>query len=468
MDGLDPIVLARLPLAEAVLLTWRFVADDTALQDLFDRQRGRCYERALTFPTVVKLVADALLEQGGNACRTFHQAQEAGTLTASVTAADGKRRRLPVALSMGFLTECTARLQQLLPPLSASAPPARLAEFTRVILDGKAIQRVAKRLKPLWGVRGGLLGGRALVAMTPGNGLAVAMHAHPDGEANDVRFVPELVPGVRQRVPGPRLWLADRQFCDLTQTAHFAQGDDHFVVRYHPKVSFTVDASVPARTGHDAAGRRYREDWGWLGSASHPQRRYVRRIILERPGDEAAVLVTDLLEADRYPAVDLLAVYLQRGGIERVFQQVTEVFGLEALIGSSPQATIFQFAFCLVLYNVIQLVRAYVAQAQVRPVATLSTEKIFEEVTRQLIAWAVVFDVPATLAYFRDGPEVAARKARLADWLSRAWHDYWIKAPPRKRRPPKSQGKRSHGSVFRVLEAHRLNKPKADQRGKDV
>ena len=40
--------------------------------------------------------------------------------------------------------------------------------------------------------------------------------------------------------------------------------------------------------------------------------------------------MTDLLHPDRYPAADLLALYLARWGIERVFQQVTEVFPLEA------------------------------------------------------------------------------------------------------------------------------------------
>jgi hypothetical protein len=467
MDTLAPTVLPQLPLAEAVLLAWRYVADDHHLQDLFDRHRGRCYDKVLSFPTMVGLITDALLEHGGNACRTFQQAQETGTLATSLAAAYGKLRRLPVALSMGFLAECTARLQLLLPAVPAVAPRPSLADLTVVILDGKAIKRVAKRLKALRGVRGGLLGGRALVALTPGNGLAFAMHAHPDGEANDVRFVPALLPEVRRRVAGPRLFVADRQFCTMKTLADLGQDGDHFLVRYHRNVLFAVDPTVPARTGVDAAGRPYREDWGWLGRAGHKQRCYVRRITLQRPDADAVVLVTDLLDADRYPAGDLLAEYLGRWGIERVFQQVTEVFGLEGLIGSSPEATVFQFAFCLVLYNLIQVVRAYVAEAQRRPVATISTEKLFDDVTRQLIAWDVVIDRPTTLAYFQDCPPVPRLRQRLKQLLSSEWHDYWIKAPLRPRRPPARPGKRSHGSVYRVLQAHRLQPPAKD-RAKDV
>jgi hypothetical protein len=46
-----------------------------------------------------------------------------------------------------------------------------------------------------------------------------------------------------------------------------------------------------------------------------------------------------------------------------MFQQVTEVFRLQRLIGGTPQATVFQCAFCLLLYNVIQVMRAQVAVA---------------------------------------------------------------------------------------------------------
>jgi hypothetical protein len=42
MDPLAPAVLARLPLAEAVLLVWSWIAEDDFLQRLFAAHRGRC------------------------------------------------------------------------------------------------------------------------------------------------------------------------------------------------------------------------------------------------------------------------------------------------------------------------------------------------------------------------------------------------------------------------------------------
>src|SRR5262249_49667532 len=148
----------------------------------------------------------------------------------------------------------------------------------------------------------------------------------------------------------------------------------HFLLRYHPRVTFAADLTRPTQQGQDESGRAWTEEWGWLGRDGHPKRRYVRRITLKRPGEEDIILITDLLDETTYPANDLLTAYLARWGIERVFQKITEVFHLAALIGTTPQGTLFQLSFCLVLYNMIQVVRGYVAEAAERPVETISTE----------------------------------------------------------------------------------------------
>jgi hypothetical protein len=459
MDALARPVLERLPLAESVLLAWSWIAEASFLQSIFEQFRGRSYEKLISFPLIVQLMADALLERGGSANKSFELAIHEDQLAATVQAAYGKLRRLPISLSMAFLAGCTDRLRALFPTAATTPPPKSLAGLAVVVYDGKAIKRVAKRLKKLRGMPGGLLGGRALVAMTLEDGLAVAMHAHPDGDANDVRFVPDLLPEVRQRIAGPRLHMADRQFCDLVQmTAFTGQADDHFLIRYHCKVHFHRHSSRPERTGVDAAGRKYSEAWGWLGSATHKQRRYVRQITLERPGEEAIILVTDMLDADRYAAADLLALYLARWGIERMFQKVTEVFGLQGLIGSTPQATIFQFAFCMILYNLIQIVRGYVAEAEQRDIETISTEKLFQDVTEQLMALHTLIDTQTTVDLFAEPPPLTKIRKRLQSLLAEVWKDRWLKAPSRKRHPPVKKGKRTHGSVFRILTGYKGNR----------
>jgi len=443
---------AKMPLAEAVLQVFRYVGDDALLQTIFDKQRGRCYDDIIRFPELVTLIGDALLNHGGSGNQSFSRARETGELTASKVAAYGKLSRLPIPLSQAFLAEPTHSLRQLFPAQAQRHSPASLRSFRTITMDGKAIKKVAKRLKLLRKVGGGLLGGRTLVALEYETGLVIGMHADEDGDANDVRFVPELLPLIRAEIEGTLLFLADSGFCDLQRMEEYTDGGNHFLIRRHPKVGFHLDPERPLRSGIDAQGRTFFEEWGWLGAATHPKRHYVRQITLQRPDEPDVALVTDLLDADCYPAEDLLNHYLQRWGIEQVFQKVTEVFHLQGLIGSSPKATIFQFAFCLLLYNLIQVIRGYVAAHQQRETETISIENLFLDVHRELTAWSVLVESGLPLDGIPVAPNLTVLSTRLHELLGCQWSNRWIKATNKKRRAhqPKPHD-RTHGSVYRIL-----------------
>jgi hypothetical protein len=199
----------------------------------------------------------------------------------------------------------------------------------------------------------------------------------------------------------------------------------------------------------------YKEDWGWIGQSDDPRRRYVRRIRLKRgAGEEEIILLTDLVDAECYPAGDLLQVYLERWGIERMFQQVTEVFHLQSLIGSSPRATVFQASFCFLLYNVIQVMRAYIAEGQQLQPKDISSENLFEDVHRQLTAWTEILDDKATVALLSSTWTAPQIVRRLRSLLHGQWSELWRKAKNRKPPPPhpkKTYPKGGRTSVFRIL-----------------
>jgi hypothetical protein len=454
-------VLARLPLAEAFYLLWGHLAPDSLLDELFAQFRGRCYTDALSFAELVAVLADALTRFHGSAARAIAQALDRHALSTQPRAVYGKLARLPLPLAEAFLSTLTARLRPLFPAgLCRSQLPACLDELTVVVLDGKKIKNAAKRLLACRGRPGKLFGGKILAAYLPQDGLVVALAADPDGEANDIRLLPHALELARAAVTGVRLWVADAQFCDLDQPALFGQQGDHFLLRFTLRNSFTADPARPAQTGTNRLGQTYTQQWGWMGAAHDPRRLYVRRIVVQRLQDEAVIVVTDLLDEQVYAAADLLDVYLGRWQVEGVFQQITEVFELQHLIGCTPAATVFQAALCLVIYNVLQVLRGYAAQVSAEPVgvAELSTEKIFQDLHEELLGLHRVLELEQVLAVLPSVAQEAELRQRLGELLRRAWTKRWRKAKaskPGQGRPKAAQKSGAHTSVHKILQQAR-------------
>lgn len=457
MDDFQRELLARLPLAQGVLELFSCVLAPPFLDDLFEEHRGRCYERELSFGQVVYLLRDALLVHGGSARQSFVRAEEEGRLPVAVNNAYGKLARLPLPLSVAFLAEGAERLRGLSPETPVSPLPPSLDGLDVVAVDGKKLKNAPKRLKPLRGLPGKLLGAKLLVALDLRSGLVLAMSVSEDGESNDVPLVPALLPQVLARSRRPVLWVADRQFCDLNLPGLFTLEEGHFLLRWTRKLHFHPDPLRPSEEGTDERGRRFVQEWGWLGNEKDKRRRYVRRITLYRPGQEDVSLVTDLLDGVAYPAEDLLEAYLMRWGIENVFQQVSEVFGLRKLVGSTPQACVFQAAFCLLLYDMIQAMRDFAAEAGKLPVREVSTEMLFYDVRQELVGWATAGEPAYAAAHLGQAPTTQDLRRTLSLAMRTKWTKRWIMSVNKNPRKPQkhTKGSGAHTSVWRVLQAHR-------------
>ena len=454
MDADVATLLGKLPLAEASWLLWNQVLPEQTLNHLYDTHRGRGYERAFTFAQLVYLVNDALAQHDGHAHQTLIQHQSSDHCPASEVAFYGKLRRMPIAVSEAFLADGADRLRPWLAPQPYATLPPSLQEFRCLILDGKAFKHAAKRLKPLRQRPGAALGGKALVALELATGLLVGMKADPDAHCNEARLVSSLLPAVRQRLSGSRLWLADQQFGDLAQVRRGTEAGDHCLLRLHPKSQFTPDPQQPARQGVDAAGRFWSDELGELHS-SRQGTKTMRRLTLQRPDAKPLVLITDLLDAEVYLANDLLELYKRRWRIEQVFQTVAEVFHLNHLIGSHPQAIIFQGALCMMLYNLLQVVRGLVAQTQARPAAEVSTFHLWSDLKRELVTLHYLVPPDDVLAALHErAASIPDLRAYLCERLGQAWKERWIKSPPKKRHLQKKKHKRGtggHFSTHRVL-----------------
>jgi hypothetical protein len=452
-------VLERLPLADGVWRVLHFIMSDCWLDVVWQRERGRCYEGTLKFSTLARLVADALLEYDGSGRQAFERAQEAERLPVSIGSAYEKLGNLPLSLSEAMLGEGTARLHELL-PMDPAVDPFPLAHcwegFEVFGADGKAIKHVKRLLKPLRGLQAGILGARASVALNLRTGTAVGMVGHLDGEAGEAALTEELLPKMAAAAAG-KPWLAvlDRLYCNLSFPRRVLQAGGHFLIRYCSNTTFVVDPARAAQESRDAQGRRIVQEWGRLGKTAGDQALYVRRITLHLGNGKEISVITDLLDEAAFPAEDMLETYHKRWGIETVFHQITDVFSLKHLIGSSPQAVLFQFSLCLLMYNTLQVLRAHLAAHQKCEARKISNEKLFYDVKRQLVSVSELVEVTRLLDLLGEAPTAAELRDHLRENLQDAWSNRWWKAPSSRgggHKKVKTRVLGNHTSTYRVLQ----------------
>jgi hypothetical protein len=477
-SSFDTEVLRRLPLAEATLSLYRWALDDAFLASLWDDHRGRNYEREISFSLMVSLIFASLVKHGSGR-KAFARAIDEKQLKATPAAAYSKLSCLPMKLSEAFLAKTSDRLLEVCPPpaLSPTADFPSLEGLRPMILDGKTTKHVPRRLMPLRNSKQTVLGAKSLVAMDQRTQMIVAMANDPDGETNESILIPAVVQQLRPRFAEPILFVCDRQFYALSHYQEFtARAGDHFLVRHHSGLGFTADSEVPERTGTDRYGRAYVEQWGWVGGVKHPKRRYVRRIVVRRDSEDLAVL-TSLLDADRYLADDLLEMYFRRWGIEMIFQKVTEVFDLKRLIGTTVEATTFQLAFCLLLYNMILVTGIYVAQgskpkeakkAEGLTLQTLSLEMLFTDIREQLISVATLLAWTAVPHLLTPMQTAARVREKLEMLLGPLWRPIWRKSPRQRGRPkpvPNKLRSSKHRSAHRLTAEYETKKSKKAKTG---
>jgi Transposase DDE domain len=466
MDSFEKELMKRSPLAACVLEVCDFLFDDALLDEIWEQHRGRCYEDVLRFADLLRLMRDALVHHGGSAHQLFIELERDEREPVDESNFYRKLSNTPVEVGRALLSRCTARLMELLPSSSPSsssssspllpALPACFDGFALIVGDGKKIKNAAKRLAPTRGYAGKLIGAKALVAMDLRSGMAVAMSDSLDGLSNDVPLVPALIEQLRQLITTrPILSIWDRQFDDLRTLGHLSsRPGDAFLVRVKQQnYRFDVESSVRTR---DAQGRTVIDEIGVLstGKGKTAAAIKVRRVTLVRNGEDEddVVLLSNLLDRSLFSAADLLELYRRRWGIEQLFQQVTETFSLSHLIGSSPRAVLLQFAYCLLLYNLVQLIKIYVAQDGHVLASVVSTFYLFNDIRRELQAWAYHTDGN----WPRHHRNAAQMRVRLEQLLLGSWDPIaYIKASDRQPRPKRAPPKRllgGHSSVQRLLE----------------
>ena len=463
---MQQLVLKRMPLAEAFYRMMGQVFSDSLLNHVWEAHRGRGYERELSFGMVVELLENALLRHKGSGRASFDEAREAKRLPVSRAAAYGKLGRIPLAVSAELLQAASHELRQLLPEgIFANPLPTCFDGFQVWIIDGKIVKRVPHLLKLLRGARAAVLGGKASVLLDLRTRLVCALAVSGDGYADELALTRQLLSAKDEFGDGarPTLTVLDRLYCNREIPSLCLRNGGHFIIRFGGKLQFHEDPYHPSRTFQDEQGATVTERWGWI-NVRQGVPLIVRQITREPQHGKIIRVMTDLLDEKQFPAAAVLDVYRARWSIECVFHLVTTTFGLDRLIVTTPRGTVFQLAFCLLLYNIVQVVKLILAEETARPVEKISSRKLLEDVQRQLTALHVMFPIQVIVSQFHTTtPRQATQiRQRLQDTLRGVWRPRWIKAltQPRGSPTPKRRVSGNQISAYREIEQHKSRLPR--------
>ena len=271
MDGdvFSAAVLEKLPLADSVWRLLHFTMDDSWLDDLWERQRGRCYERDLKFSTLAHLIADALLEHGGSGRQAFERAQEAEILPVSIGSAYEKLGNLPVALSEAMLEEGTQRMNAVLPEDPGRRSRCRdcwdgSRSLRRRRQGDQACQTAAQAVaRPA----GGHPGGAGVGGLEPADGHWRWRWSAISTAKPVRRPSPKTCCRSWRRRPAREAWVVvlDRLYCNLSFPQQVLKAGGHFLIRYCTNTTFVPDPARPAQESRDAQGHADRARVGLAG-----------------------------------------------------------------------------------------------------------------------------------------------------------------------------------------------------------
>jgi hypothetical protein len=313
---------------------------------LFQRTAVLQYTRDLMFSTVVALMSEVVLGVSRSVRAAYQQAEEG--IPVSITSVYNKLNAVEPVVSAELVRDSAAHLGPIIRHLGGEAP-ALLAGYRVRVRDGNHLSGTEHRIKELRPMRAAALPGQALVVLDPQLGLAVDGVPCEDGHAQERALFGRVLPMVE---PGD-LWIGDRNFCTTGFLFGIAARGGFFLIRQHASTLTWELLAERKSCGKTDSGRVYEQAMRLRDPASGQILR-VRRITVAlnkptRDGETEVHLLTNVPPKDVEARV-LSNLYLQRGTIERMFQELTVALTCEIHPLGYPKAALF--GFCLALGGV--------------------------------------------------------------------------------------------------------------------
>lgn len=343
--------IEKAPVTVMVRSTLERVLSPGTLDAIFAQSAVRQVEGELLFSSVVELLALVVWRQRDSVNQAYQQAKE--NFDVSVRSVYNKLNGTETQVCRALVRETAGPLEEIVAALGPRRKP-QLAGYRTRIIDGNHLTSTEHRLKPLRLTKSGPLPGQALAVLDPDRMLILDLFPCEDGEAQERRLFPEVIPSARER----DLWIADRNFCTSGFLFGLAKQGACFLIRQHQSTLSWERETKPKPIGRCETGVIYEQN---LHLQDGDQALVVRRItiLLDQPtrsGETEINLLTNLPR--RAAAVYRVAeLYLQRWTIENAFQEIEQALRSEINTLGYPGAALLGFAIAVLTYNALSVAK---------------------------------------------------------------------------------------------------------------
>jgi hypothetical protein len=340
-------------------------------------QRRGLRERTLTLPVMMAVLTSLIWRSLGSIAEVTRVLSSEGLLWSEALSVrqqslNERLRSLPADLFEAIFQEVLPQLHQRwegrtrrLKPVLAWASEAFSAV---VVADASTLDAVLKKLALLRSAPNTPLAGKMLAVLDLLSRQARAVYFEPDAAMSEQRFWDRLMSGLREQT----LLLVDMGFSNYVRFAELTNKSIWMITRAKSDTSFSVLSVL--EDNNQVRDRIIR-----LGRGKHRCSEPMRLVEVYFHRTWYRYL-TNLLDADRLPAITLAALYRERWTIERVFLTIKRLLGLAYFYNGSTNAIALQLWTTWMLYGVLIDLADELGQQLELPLEDLSLEMLYRGV----------------------------------------------------------------------------------------
>ncbi|MFG0254719.1 MAG: transposase [Rhodopirellula sp. JB053] len=343
------------PIATAAQMILRRLIEPGAVDQIFDDNAKRQYERTQLFSAITSVMASVILGQNPSV-RAAHK-KHAEKLGASCTALYNKLQRIEPQTSRALVRHSyrsAVEVQKTLGGVERHDVPG----YQTRILDGNHLGKTEHRIKETRDLVAGPLPGKSLAVLDPRFKAICDFVPIEDGYAQERSGLDQII----QTLQKHQLWIADRNFCTLKLMYSIAAKSGCFVIRQHAKLKGEIRGKEK-KIGKTDTGVIYENQL--VLPEYQGEQMTVRRVVIKlneptRDGDTEMVILSNL-PIDDADALRISELYRDRWKVETAFLHMTLHLNCEIDSLCYPAASLFCFAMSAVSFNALSVIKSMVA-----------------------------------------------------------------------------------------------------------